>query len=179
MRWFKSLIAGASLAVASGSFYDHKVETIDGEQLALSSLKGKTVLVVNVASKCGYTPQYAGLEALYQKYKDRGLVILGFPANDFLWQEPANNAEIKQFCYLKYQVTFPMMAKIIVKSKKGQAPLYRWLTGTPINGQAYKVSWNFNKYLITPQGELVAHFPSGVEPLSTDLTQVLERYLPK
>lgn len=177
MNWLKNLFAGASLSIAGTSFYDHKVQTIDGQDFSLEDLRGKTVLVVNVASKCGFTPQYQGLESLYQKYKDQGLVILGFPSNDFLWQEPGGSSEIKQVCYLKYQVHFPMMSKIVVKNKKGQDPLYTWLTHTPIQGKTYKVSWNFNKYLISPQGELLAHFPSSVEPMAPELTEAIERSL--
>lgn len=178
MKWLLGLFTSSSISLAGQSFYDFKVETIDGDTVDLSSYKNKTVLVVNVASKCGFTPQYAGLEALYQKYKDKGFVILGFPSNDFMWQEPEGNAEIKKFCYLNYQVTFPMMSKIIVKNKSGQAPLYTWLTQTAINGKKHKVSWNFNKYLISPDGQLVEHFPSKVEPSAVEMTRLIEAHLP-
>ena len=129
-----TMMCVVSLEAQNKSFYDFTVKTIDGKDFPLSSLKGKKVLVVNVASKCGFTPQYAQLEELYEKYKEKDFVIIGFPANNFLWQEPGTNEEIAQFCSLKYGVTFPMMAKISVKGKD-KAPLYQWLTEKKLNGK--------------------------------------------
>lgn len=130
------------------SFYDFTVKAIDGKDLPLSTFKGKKVLVVNVASKCGFTPQYAKLEELYEKYGKDDFVVIGFPANNFLHQEPGTNEEIKEFCTLNYGVTFPMMAKISVKGKD-IAPLYQWLTHKSENGVSdAKIGWNFHKFLI-------------------------------
>jgi glutathione peroxidase len=137
------------------SFYDFTVKTINGEDFALSSLKGKKVLVVNTASKCGYTPQYADLEKLYKEYGGDHFVIIGFPANNFLSQEPGSNEEIENFCRVNYGVTFPMMAKISVKGKDIH-PLYQWLTSKSLNGvMDSQVKWNFQKYLIDENGRLV------------------------
>jgi glutathione peroxidase len=138
----------------SKNFYDFKVKTLEGNDFDLSSLKGKKVMVVNTASKCGNTPQYKELEEVYQKYQDI-LVIIGFPANDFMHQEPGTAAEIRQFCTDKYGVTFPMMQKISVKGDD-MAPLYKWLTSKKENGiMDSEVKWNFQKYLIDEKGILV------------------------
>ncbi len=155
------------------SFYDFTVKTIDGKDLPLSSFKGKKVLVVNVASKCGFTPQYAKLEELYTKYGNDNFVIIGFPANNFLHQEPGSNEEIKEFCTLNYGVTFPMMAKISVKGKD-IAPLYKWLTEKSENGvEDAKVSWNFQKFLIDENGNWVASFSPNTDPLSEKITNLI------
>lgn len=147
------------------SFYDFTVQTIDGKDLPLSTFKGKKVLVVNVASKCGFTPQYAKLEELYTQYGKDSFVVIGFPANNFLHQEPGTNEEIKKFCTLNYGVTFPMMAKISVKGKD-IAPLYQWLTQKSENGVAdAKVGWNFHKFLIDENGKWVASYASNIDPL--------------
>lgn len=147
-------------------FYDFTVKTIDGKDLSLSTFKGKKVLVVNVASKCGFTPQYAKLQELYTKYGNDNFVIIGFPANNFLHQEPGSNEEIKQFCTLNYGVTFPMMAKISVKGKD-IAPLYKWLTRKSENGvEDASVSWNFQKFLIDENGNWIASFSPNIDPLS-------------
>jgi len=140
------------------SFYDFSVKTIDGESLPLDRFKGKPVLVVNVASKCGLTPQYTGLESLYREFKDRGLVVLGLPCNQFLNQEPGDEAKIKSFCQSRYDVSFPLTAKIEVNGA-GQAPLYAWLTG---DGARFpgKIRWNFEKFLIGKDGQVsVRHDP--------------------
>jgi glutathione peroxidase len=130
-------------------FYDFTMKTIDGKEKPLADYRGKVLLVVNVASKCGHTPQYKGLEALYEKYGKKGFMILGFPANNFLWQEPGTDSEIQQFCTLKYNVTFDMFSKISVKGDD-QHPLYQYLTKeSPFPG---KVKWNFQKYLIDREG---------------------------
>lgn len=148
------------------SFYDFTVKTIDGKDLSLSTFKGKKVLVVNVASKCGFTPQYAKLEELYTQHSKDNFVVIGFPANNFLHQEPGTNEEIKAFCTLNYGVTFPMMAKISVKGKD-IAPLYRWLTNKSENGvEDAKVGWNFHKFLIDENGNWVASYGSNTDPLS-------------
>jgi glutathione peroxidase len=152
-------------------------KSIDGKDVNLCDYKGNVVLIVNVASKCGYTPQYKGLEELNKKYRDKGLRILGFPANDFGAQEPGSDSEIKQFCSLNYGVTFDMFSKITVKGD-GMNPLYKYLTaggGDP--AIAGPVKWNFQKYLIGRDGKLVAVFPSGVEPMSSELTSAIEKLL--
>ena len=146
-------------ALQSGqSIYDFTVYDIDSNEVSLSQYKGKILLIVNVASKCGNTPQYAGLEQLYEKYKDQGLVILGFPSNDFLKQEPGNNAEIKSFCQSTYGVQFPMFSKIHVRGKD-IAPLYQFLTEKDKNGVLNApVTWNFQKFLVNRTGQIVASF---------------------
>lgn len=137
------------------TFHDFTVKDIDGKEFDLASLKGKKVLVVNVASKCGLTPQYEDLQALYDKYKDRNFTVIGFPANNFAGQEPGTNAQIKEFCTLNYGVTFPMMDKISVKGKD-QAPVYNWLTHKSENGKIdQEVTWNFQKFMIDEEGNLV------------------------
>ena len=148
--------------------------TITGDTTSLEDFRGKVVLIVNVASECGYTPQYEGLQTLYEEYKDRGLVILGFPANNFGAQEPGDNEEILEFCTSKYHVTFPMMAKISVKGAD-QHPLYRALTTQ--SEPPGDVTWNFNKFLLDRDGAIVARFESGVEPLSDELTSAIEALL--
>jgi len=148
------------------SFYDFKVTTIDGNSFDLSSLKGKKVLIVNTASKCGHTRQYADLEQLYQKYGPDKFVIIGFPANNFLGQEPGTNEEILNFCSTKYNVTFPMMAKISVKGKDIH-PLYQWLTIKDENGvMDAPVKWNFQKFLIDENGNLSGMAAPGDSPMS-------------
>ena len=148
------------------SFHDFKVTTIDGQPFDLSTLKGKKVLVVNTASKCGYTPQYAQLEELFKKYGGDKFTIIGFPANNFMSQEPGTNEEIRQFCTVNYGVTFPMMAKISVKGKD-IAPVYKWLTEKEENGvMDAPVKWNFQKFMIDEDGNLVEMVPTKESPLS-------------
>jgi len=154
---------------AQTTFYDFTVEDISGQEYPLSQLKGKKVLVVNTASKCGYTPQYEGLQELYEKYGDDDFVIVGFPANNFLKQEPGSNEEIAEFCTLNYGVTFPMMSKISVKGDD-KHPLYKWLTSESENGvEDSKVTWNFQKYMINEEGQLVGHFSPKTKPDNEDL----------
>ena len=160
--------------MADEGVYDFTMKTIDGKEQPLSAYRGKTLLVVNVASKCGFTPQYKGLEALYEKYKDRGLAVLGFPANDFGWQEPGTDAEIKQFCSLNYGVTFPMFSKVSVKGKEIH-PLYKYLTGTA--QPPGPISWNFNKFLIGPDGRIVARRGSRAAPDSKELIAKIEELI--
>lgn len=168
---------GKTGPVAEGGIYSFTMKNIDGTDVPLSSFNGKVLLVVNVASKCGFTPQYKDLEALYRKYKDRGLVILGFPANNFGWQEPGTDAEIKTFCTTTYDVTFPMFSKISVKGKD-QHPLYRYLTSDSTDPKfAGDVKWNFTKYLIDRKGDIVGRFGSSVKPLSDELVGAIESAL--
>ncbi len=176
------LVASAIILLAvrsatSQSLYDFTMKDIDGKPLPLRQFAGKVVLVVNVASKCGFTPQYKGLEELYQRYADRGFVVLGFPANNFFFQEPGTDAEIKQFCSLKYNVTFPMFSKISVKGK-GMAPLYQWLTAQKTGPEGPgNISWNFNKFLINRNGQAVYRFGSKTEPLADLLIQDIEKLI--
>lgn len=159
---------------ASTSIYDFKVKAIDGKTIDFASFKGKKILIVNVASECGYTPQYEDLEKLSRQYKDK-LVVIGFPANNFFGQEPGTNEEIRQFCTSKYDVTFPMAAKISVKGND-MAPIYHWLTEKALNGvEDSEVSWNFNKYLIDENGKYVAHYKSKVTPYNPELIAAIER----
>jgi len=180
------------------SLYDFKMQNIKGEEVSLSDYKGKLVLVVNTASKCGFTPQYEGLEKLYQKYKDRGFVILGFPCNQFLQQDPGSNNEIASFCKANYGVTFPMFSKIDVNGPQ-EAPLYTWLKkkapfqGFELNKEGGKVihdvlqehypdnlsgdgiKWNFTKFLVSRDGESIRRFEPSVTP--EELDSVVEKAL--
>jgi glutathione peroxidase len=156
---------------------DFKAKSLDGKEVDLAKYRGKVVLVVNVASKCGFTPQYAGLEALYQKYKDRGLVIVGVPANNFMQQEPGTDAEIKTFCTNKYNVTFPMMAKVSVLGDD-KDPLYVYLTSKSTNPQfAGDIKWNFTKFLFDRSGKPIARFEPNVTPDSPEVTAAIEAAL--
>lgn len=156
---------------ATHTLYDFVVKDIDGKDFDLASLKGKKVLVVNVASKCGLTPQYKDLQALYDKYKDQNFVVIGFPANNFMGQEPGTNEQIKEFCTLNYGVTFPMMDKISVKGKN-QAPLYKWLTNKSENGKIdQEVTWNFQKFLIDEDGNLVDVVLPKESPMSEKIVK--------
>jgi len=159
---------------AQTSFYDFKVETLEGESFDMSSLKGKKVLVVNTASKCGYTPQYEDLERLYEKFGGDNFVVIGFPANNFMSQEPGTNEEIREFCTKNYGVTFPMMAKISVKGDD-MHPLYKWLTTKDLNGvMDTKVKWNFQKYLVDEEGNLVDVAYSKEKPMSEKIVSWVE-----
>jgi glutathione peroxidase len=154
------------------SIYDFKVEALDGSTIDFAKFKGKKILIVNTASECGYTPQYEGLEALYEKYKDR-LIVVGFPANNFGGQEPGTNATIKEFCKKNYGVTFPMAAKISVKGDD-TAPIYKWLCSKSENGVLdAEIKWNFNKFLLDENGKMVAKFDSKVTPMSDELISKL------
>lgn len=156
------------------SIYDFKVDALDGGKIDLAQYKGKKILIVNTASKCGYTPQYEGLEQLYEKYKDK-LVIIGFPSNDFLFQEPGDAAKIREFCTKNYGVTFPMAAKIEVKGKH-MHPLYVWLTQKKYNQFSdNSVKWNFQKYLIDEKGNLVEVFAPGVTPMSEEVVSAVQK----
>jgi glutathione peroxidase len=168
------VMATQSNAQDKKSFYDFTVTDIDGNSFPLSQLKGKKVLVVNVASKCGNTPQYSQLEALYEKYGTGNFTIIGFPANNFLAQEPGTNAEIKTFCTVNYGVTFPMMSKISVKGND-IAPLYQWLTKKSENGvMDASVTWNFQKFMIDEEGNLVGFAPPKESPESERILTWIE-----
>jgi glutathione peroxidase len=157
-----------------------KMKGIDGKEVDLSQYRGKVVLIVNVASKCGYTPQYKGLEALYEKYKDQGLVVLGVPANDFLKQEPGTDAEIAKFCTDKYSVTFPMLAKVPTIVGANKVPLYKQLTSTETNPKfGGEIKWNFTKFVIGRNGEIVNRFEPGVKPESDEVVKAIEAELAK
>jgi len=162
-------------ATAGGSLYDIPLKDIDGKDTSLKPYQGKVLLIVNVASHCGYTPQYAALESLYQKYQDQGLVVLGFPCNQFGAQEPGTPEEIKSFCTSKYDVTFPLFAKLEVNGENHH-PLYAALTGqeSPFPG---KIHWNFTKFLIGRDGKILARFDSGVKPGSPEMVKAVEAAL--
>ena len=172
------LILMVTPVFAASSVYDFTLPSIDGEPMPLANFKGKVVLLVNVASKCGYTPQYKGLEALYEKYKGQGLVILGFPANNFGAQEPGTNQEIKTFCSTKYSVTFPMYAKVSVKGAD-QTPLYQYLTTKADPSHSGDIKWNFTKFLVDRDGHVVQRFESAVTPDSPDVVSAVEKELNK
>jgi glutathione peroxidase len=171
------LFCAATLAAAEKTVYDFTLNTIDGQAAPLGSFKGKVVLLVNVASRCGYTPQYTALESIYEKYKDHGFVIIGIPANNFGSQEPGTNAEIKTFCKTKYSVTFPMMSKVSVKGDD-MTPLYQFLTDKTANPQTGgEIQWNFTKFLIGPDGRVITRFEPAVTPDSPEVTGAIEKAL--
>ncbi|MFC1808580.1 glutathione peroxidase [Candidatus Omnitrophota bacterium] len=156
------------------SIYGFSVTTIDGEEITLDAYQGKVLLIVNTASRCGFTGQYAGLQELQERFYDDGVRVLGFPSNDFMGQEPGTDEEIKEFCTLKYNVTFDMFSKINVKGKQQHA-LFEYLTTRP--GFEGKVSWNFNKFLIDQNGGLVARFGTRTKPLSNEIIKKIEKLL--
>ena len=185
------VLALAAVAVATVSGYaadkkedkkvsgplEYKLTDIDGKEHDLSQYKGKVVLLVNVASKCGYTPQYTGLQKLHETHGKDGLVVIGVPANEFGKQEPGTNEEIKEFCSSKYKVTFPMLGKVVVKGD-GISPLYAYLTGKDTNPKyAGDIKWNFEKFLINRKGEVVGRFASKVAPDSDELTKAIKAEL--
>lgn len=171
---FVALLAATTL-MADSNLLDIPLKDIDGKATSLKAYQGKVMLVVNVASRCGFTPQYKGLEALHRKFKDQGFTVLGFPSNDFGGQEPGTAAEIKEFCSTNYDVTFPMFDKVKVKGD-GKHPLYAALTGqsSPFPGD---VGWNFGKFLIGADGKILARFDSRVSPESADLISAVEKAL--
>ena len=170
------LLTMASSLFAASGIYSFTLNSIEGKPAPLGDYKGKVVLLVNVASQCGYTPQYSALEAIYEKYKDQGFVILGFPANNFGAQEPGTNEEIKTFCTRKYSVTFPMYAKISVKGDD-QAPLYAYLTKETAAGISGEIKWNFTKFLVDRDGKVVQRFEPAVTPDSKEVTGAIEKQL--
>ena len=158
---------------AQSDIYHIAVKDISGKEVTLEQFKGKKVLIVNTASKCGFTPQYADLQELYSLYKDKGLVVIGFPANNFAKQEPGSNEQIREFCTENYGVSFPMMSKISVKGDDIH-PLYQWLTLKEKNGKEdSKIKWNFQKYLIDEKGHLVGHFSPNTKPLDPKILELL------
>ncbi|HMJ09730.1 MAG TPA: glutathione peroxidase [Pyrinomonadaceae bacterium] len=172
-----SLVQETNAAPLAKSIYEFKMKDIDGKDVKLSKYKGNVLLVVNTASKCGYTPQYEGLQAIFDKYKDRKFLVLGFPANNFGGQEPGTEAEIKEFCTLKYKVTFPMFAKISVKGED-QDPLYTYLTSKETDPAfAGDITWNFNKFLIDRDGKILARFSSKDTPESETVVTAIEAAL--
>jgi len=161
---------------AASSLYDFTLPSIDGKPTPLSAFKGKVMLLVNVASRCGFTPQYTALEALYEKYKDEGFVIVGFPANNFGAQEPGSNEEIKTFCATKYSVSFPLYAKVSVKGSD-QTPLYGYLTTKTAPAVAGEIKWNFTKFLVDRKGNVVQRFEPAVTPDSPEVVSAVEKLL--
>lgn len=163
--------------VSQVKFYAFTMKDIEGTPVPLSTYKGKVLLVVNVASKCGFTKQYAGLQQLFEKYKDQGFVILGFPANNFGSQEPGTDSEIKTFCTTQFDITFPLFSKISVKGQDIHS-LYQYLTDPQGNGEfGGPITWNFNKFLIGKDGKMIARFESKVDPLETQLLNAVEMAL--
>jgi len=163
--------------MSATSIYDFTVDDIDGAAVKLEQYRGKVVMIVNVASKCGFTPQYEGLQKLYTTYKDSGLVILGFPANNFMRQEPGSDADIKAFCSMNYGVTFPMFSKISVKGDD-QHPLYAYLTSKEANHEfGGGISWNFNKFLVSRDGKIIARFGSRTKPEDAELVEAVKKAL--
>lgn len=161
----------------SNSLIDHQVKRIDGSSTTLADYRGKALLIVNTASECGFTPQYAGLQELYEKYQSRGFEVLGFPSNDFGGQEPGTCEAIQQFITDEYQVTFPMFDKVHAKGSD-IAPLYKTLTQETPEGIRGAVRWNFTKFLVDPKGHVVARFESSVKPGSNEIRDALESVLP-
>lgn len=181
-RAFMGLCAGLALLAGFGPLatpakaenaYDFTFQAIEGGALPLSQYKGKAVLVVNTASMCGYTPQYKGLETLWEKYRDKGLVVVGVPSNDFGGQEPGSDKEIKEFCNVNFAIDFPMTTKEPVKGAQAH-PFYKWVAA-----QKGEPKWNFHKYLLAPDGTLVAAFPSKIEPDNAEFLTAVEKALPK
>src|SRR6266481_2429887 len=174
-----ALLLMSSAAFAASSVHDFTLDALNGTPTPLANFKGKVMLIVNVASQCGYTYQYEGLQALYVKYKDQGLVVAGFPANNFGGQEPGSNAEIGAFCKSKFGVTFPMFGKISVAGND-KAPLYWFLTDKTANPKTGgEIQWNFTKFLVDRNGKVIARFEPAVEPQASELTSTVEAALKK
>jgi glutathione peroxidase len=164
--------AGAAGGAKVTSFYDLKTSSLDGKPADLAAYRGKVAVVVNVASKCGYTPQYAGLEKLYGEMRDKGVVVLGFPSNDFGGQEPGSAEEIATFCRLTYGVSFPMFSKVVTKAGADQSPIYSFL-----GSSGNLPGWNFSKYVVDRKGRVVAFFPSKVTPDAPELRDAIAKAL--
>ncbi len=176
MRILLTALMSTSLFAAS-NVHDFTLKSIDGTATPLSEYKGKVVLLVNVASKCGFTPQYAGLESLYQKFKGQGFEVIGIPANNFGAQEPGTNEEIKTFCSRKYNVTFPMMSKVSVAGAD-KVDLYQFLTDKSANpATGGEIKWNFTKFLVDKDGKVIARFESAVTPESPEVVGAVEKAL--
>jgi glutathione peroxidase len=170
-----ALLLPAVLLAGSG-IYEYTLPSIDGKPAPLEQYKGKVLLLVNVASKCGFTPQYKGLEAVYEKFKDQGLVVVGFPANNFMSQEPGTNEEIKSFCSRTYNVSFPMYSKVSVKGDD-KTPLYHYLTEQTDPSIKGEIKWNFTKFLVDRNGNVVARFEPKVTPEDPQVTAAIEKAL--
>ena len=171
---FATALAALPQFLEAASIYDYDLETIDYQKLHVSDFKGKVLMIVNVASRCGYTPQYAGLQQLYLTHKDQGFVIIGIPSDDFGQGEPGSNPEIKQFCRRKYDVTFPMMSKSFINSNP-RLPIYEYLTDREQNPKTGgPIKWNFTKFLISRNGKVVNRFEPGVEPDDSSLVSAVE-----
>ncbi|HEY3706141.1 MAG TPA: glutathione peroxidase [Terracidiphilus sp.] len=170
-------VASIAATAQTKNLYSFTMNSIDGDPVSLNSFKGKVVMVVNVASKCGFTPQYSALESVYEKYKDRGFVIVGVPANNFAQQEPGTNEEIKTFCSRKYNVKFPMMSKVSVKGDD-KTPLYQYLTD-PAQDPKFSgdIKWNFTKFLVDRNGKIVARFEPATTPDAPEVTAAIESEL--
>src|SRR5258708_35419490 len=174
---FCLLFCAVGVIGSEKSIFDSTLSTIDGQLAPLPAYKGKIVMLVNVASRCGFTPQYTALEAIYEKYKERGFVIIGIPANNFGAQEPGTNQEIKTFCQSKYNVTFPMMSKVSVKGDD-KTPLYQYLTDKAVNPKTGgDIQWNFTKFLVGPEGQIITRFEPKVTPDSPEVTAAIENAL--
>jgi len=166
-----------SFTVSGQSIYSFDVLDIDGNSVSMENYRGKVLFIVNVASKCGFTYQYEGLQVLYDTYKDRGFTVLGFPSNDFLHQEPGTNEDIKEFCTLNYGVNFPMFTKIKVKGRNAH-PLYQFLTGKDTNpGFSGRIKWNFTKFLISRDGQTLARFSPNMKPGESEIITAIENAL--
>jgi glutathione peroxidase len=177
MKYLLGAVLMTTTAFAASSVHEFTLKAINGTPTPLASYKGKVMLIVNVASECGYTYQYEGLQALYAKYKDRGLVVAGFPANNFGEQEPGTDVEIGAFCKVRFGVTFPMFSKISVAGSD-KAPLYQFLTDKKANPKTGgEIPWNFTKYLVDRNGKVLARFDAPVEPESKELTRAIEAAL--
>jgi glutathione peroxidase len=177
MKTLLGALLTTTIAYAASSVHEFTVDAINGTPTSLANYKGKVMLIVNVASQCGYTYQYEGLQSTYVRYKDQGLVVAGFPANNFGGQEPGSNAEIGAFCKSKFGVTFPMFSKISVAGKD-KAPLYQFLTDKTANPKTGgEIPWNFTKYLVDRSGKVLARFDAPVEPGSKELTSAIEAAL--
>jgi glutathione peroxidase len=173
---FAFLFALFFMNSSNDSFYKFSMKNIEGEEVSLDSYKGKVVLIVNTASKCGYTPQYEGLQEIYAKYKEQGFEVLGFPANNFMGQEPGTDEEIKEFCSTNYSVEFPMFSKVSVKGKD-QHELFAYLTGLENPDFTGDIKWNFEKFLISKDGKLLHRYRSGTKPTDKKLTEAIEAAL--
>jgi glutathione peroxidase len=170
------LTLAATALFAAPSLHGHTVTDIHGESVDLRTLKGKSVLIVNTASQCGFTPQYAGLERLYRKYQEQGLVVLAFPSNDFGAQEPGGRSEIHGFVEKTFSITFPLMDKVPVRGD-AKTPLFKWLTTGGPKGTTGEIRWNFTKFLVGPDGQIRARFGSGTDPMSAEVIAAVEASL--
>jgi len=181
IAWILVIMASVACSERNkmNTLYDINVDTINGKSILMDEYKGKTILIVNTASRCGFTGQYEGLQTIYDKYKDQGLVVLAFPSNNFMGQEPGSNESIANFCSTRFNITFPIFAKIDVKGKN-QHPLFKWLTSKETNPSFNgALTWNFNKFLISPEGEIINRFGSRTTPKNNKIIVAIEQSLAK